>query len=117
MHRLQESMGPIMDRSKEHLTNTDNGIIMARLRLLRATKALTEKGVLPPGREPEEQRGALRRAHPRSATRHSKSRPKRRSPRAPAFAKLRCEDGRRFDPMSKLRSFHRRVALTTACVR
>ncbi len=53
---LQESMGAIMDRSKEHLTNTDNGIIMARLRLLRAAKALTDKGVPPPGREPQEQR-------------------------------------------------------------
>ncbi len=27
---LQESMGPIMDRSREHLVSTDNGIIMAR---------------------------------------------------------------------------------------
>ncbi|HQT63511.1 MAG: (2Fe-2S)-binding protein [Acidocella sp. 20-57-95] len=52
---LQESMGPIVDRTKENLTSTDNGIIMARLKLIRATKALADKGVLPPGRLPEEQ--------------------------------------------------------------
>jgi phthalate 4,5-dioxygenase len=52
---LQESMGPIIDRSKENLTSTDNGIIMARLKLIRAARALAEKGVLPPGREPEDQ--------------------------------------------------------------
>ena len=52
---LQESMGAIMDRSREHLTNTDNGIIMARQRLLRAAKALSDNGILPPGREPQDQ--------------------------------------------------------------
>src|SRR5215471_15115682 len=31
---LQESMGPIIDRTKENLVSTDNGIIMARHRLL-----------------------------------------------------------------------------------
>ncbi len=46
---LQESMGPIVDRSKENLVSTDNGIIMARHRLIRAAKALVEKGVTPPG--------------------------------------------------------------------
>ena len=45
---LQESMGPIIDRSKENLVSTDNGIIMARHRLLRALKAM-EKGETPPG--------------------------------------------------------------------
>ena len=53
---LQESMGPIVDRTKENLVSTDNGIIMARHRLLRAAKALLEKGTLPPGRDPEHQR-------------------------------------------------------------
>jgi hypothetical protein len=53
---VQESMGPIVDRAKENLVSTDNGIIMARHRLLKAAKALTEKGVLPPGRDPEAQR-------------------------------------------------------------
>ena len=52
---LQESMGPIVDRTKENLVSTDNGIIMARHRLLRAPKAM-EKGVTPPGVEPEHQR-------------------------------------------------------------
>jgi phenylpropionate dioxygenase-like ring-hydroxylating dioxygenase large terminal subunit len=46
---LQESMGPIVDRTKENLVSTDNGIIMARHRLLRAAKALAERGATPPG--------------------------------------------------------------------
>ena len=37
---LQESMGPVVDRTKENLVSTDNGIIMARHRLLRALKAM-----------------------------------------------------------------------------
>ena len=49
---LQESMGPICDRTKENLVSTDNGIIMARHRLMRAAKALVEKGVTPPGVDP-----------------------------------------------------------------
>jgi phenylpropionate dioxygenase-like ring-hydroxylating dioxygenase large terminal subunit len=53
---LQESMGPIIDRTKENLVSTDNGIIMARHRLMRATKALVEKGVAPPGVDPEHQK-------------------------------------------------------------
>ncbi len=36
---LQESMGPIVDRTKENLVSTDNGIIMARHRLLRAAES------------------------------------------------------------------------------
>ena len=46
---LQESMGPIVDRTKENLVSTDNGIIMARHRLLKAVKALIDKGITPPG--------------------------------------------------------------------
>ena len=46
---LQESMGPIVDRTKETLVSTDSGIIMARQRLLRAIKAFTESGTIPPG--------------------------------------------------------------------
>ncbi len=49
---LQESMGPIVDRSRENLVSTDNGIIMARNRLLAAVKALTEQGTVPPGVDP-----------------------------------------------------------------
>ena len=52
---LQESMGPVADRSKENLVSTDNAIIMARMRLKKAAKAL-EKGSPPPGIEPESQK-------------------------------------------------------------
>jgi hypothetical protein len=45
---LQESMGPIADRSKENLVSTDNGIIMARHRLRKAALAL-QQGIAPPG--------------------------------------------------------------------
>jgi len=53
---LQESMGPVVDRTKETLVSTDSGIIMARQRLLRAIKAFTEEGVTPPGVPLEHQR-------------------------------------------------------------
>ena len=53
---LQESMGPIADRTKEHLTGTDKGIVQARRRLIDAALALAERGVPPPGTRPEEQR-------------------------------------------------------------
>lgn len=49
---LQESMGPIQDRTRENLVSTDNAIIMARQRLKKAAVAL-EKGVQPPGLDPE----------------------------------------------------------------
>jgi phthalate 4,5-dioxygenase oxygenase subunit len=53
---LQESMGPIQDRTKERLGTSDSAIIMARQRLLRAANALAEQGTPPPGLEPEAQR-------------------------------------------------------------
>src|SRR5438105_10471588 len=53
---LQESMGPIQDRTKENLVSTDNGVIMARHRLMKAAKELVAKGMLPPGRDPTHQR-------------------------------------------------------------
>ena len=53
---LQESMGPVVDRTKENLVSTDTGIIMARQRLIRAAKALNDKGVSPPGVDPAHQR-------------------------------------------------------------
>lgn len=46
---LQESMGPIVDRTKENLVSTDNGIIMARHRLRKAAIALRDKDEVPPG--------------------------------------------------------------------
>jgi phenylpropionate dioxygenase-like ring-hydroxylating dioxygenase large terminal subunit len=53
---LQESMGPIVDRTKENLVSTDNGIIMARHRLKRAVTALMKSGATPPGIDPEHQK-------------------------------------------------------------
>jgi phthalate 4,5-dioxygenase len=49
-------MGPIVDRSKENLVSTDNGIIMARHRMLKAIKAQQEHGATPPGVDPAHQR-------------------------------------------------------------
>jgi phenylpropionate dioxygenase-like ring-hydroxylating dioxygenase large terminal subunit len=53
---VQELMGPVVDRTKENLVSTDNGIIMTRHRLLRAVKALSEKGISPPGIDPAHHR-------------------------------------------------------------
>jgi phthalate 4,5-dioxygenase len=53
---LQESMGSIADRTRENLSSTDNGIVMARMRLLKAAKALAEKGEAPPGVDPAHHR-------------------------------------------------------------
>ena len=53
---VQELMGPIVDRTKENLVSTDNGIIMARHRMLRAVKAFQDKGTLPPGIDPVHQK-------------------------------------------------------------
>lgn len=47
----QLSMGKIYDRTREHLGTTDLGIIASRRRLLRATRALRDDGVTPPGVE------------------------------------------------------------------
>jgi phenylpropionate dioxygenase-like ring-hydroxylating dioxygenase large terminal subunit len=52
---VQESMGPIQDRTKENLVSTDNAIIMARHRLRRAAIAL-QHGTSPAGLAPESQR-------------------------------------------------------------
>jgi phthalate 4,5-dioxygenase len=53
---LQESMGPIVDRSKERLVSTDTGIIKARQKLRRAAEALRDDGVVPPGVDPAHQK-------------------------------------------------------------
>ena len=52
---LQESMGAIADRTKENLVSTDNAIIMARMRLRKAAKALEARKGTPPGLAPEPQ--------------------------------------------------------------
>jgi phenylpropionate dioxygenase-like ring-hydroxylating dioxygenase large terminal subunit len=44
---IQESMGPIQDRTKENLVSTDNAIIMARLRLRKAADAVAKGGRAP----------------------------------------------------------------------
>jgi phthalate 4,5-dioxygenase len=53
---LQESMGPIVDRTKERLVATDSGIIKARQKLRKAAIALAEDGATPPGVDPEHHR-------------------------------------------------------------
>lgn len=51
---LQESMGPICDRTMEKLAPTDKGIMMARRMLFKAIKNLEENGETPPGVDPEQ---------------------------------------------------------------
>ncbi len=46
---MTSSMGPITDRTKEHLGTTDEAIIKARRCLINAAKALRDHGVTPPG--------------------------------------------------------------------
>jgi phthalate 4,5-dioxygenase len=41
-HAVQESMGPIADRTQEHLGNTDRAIVTARRLLMEAAKAVAE---------------------------------------------------------------------------
>ncbi|MDB5510090.1 MAG: ring-hydroxylating dioxygenase, large terminal subunit [Hyphomicrobiales bacterium] len=48
---VQESMGPISDRTRENLVSTDNAIIMARFRLRKAALDL-QNGIEPPGTKP-----------------------------------------------------------------
>jgi phthalate 4,5-dioxygenase len=53
---LQESMGPVVDRTKERLVPTDTGIIKARQKLRKAVEALRDEGVTPPGVDPAHHR-------------------------------------------------------------
>jgi hypothetical protein len=46
---MQEGMGPIYDRTKEHLGTSDLGIIRVRQRLLEAARTLCDRGMPPPG--------------------------------------------------------------------
>jgi phthalate 4,5-dioxygenase len=50
---VQESMGRIADRSREHLGGADAALIAARRRLMAEARALQEKGTLPTGRDPK----------------------------------------------------------------
>ena len=53
---LQESMGPIVDRTRERLVPTDAGIIKARQKLRKAVIALRDQGITPPGVDPAHHR-------------------------------------------------------------
>jgi len=53
---VQESMGPIVDRSREHLGSTDKAIIMCRRVLLDAIRDL-QNGIDPPGADSSAYRG------------------------------------------------------------
>ena len=46
---VQESMGPIVDRTIEHLGTTDIAIITARRLYIKAARELSEQGIEPPG--------------------------------------------------------------------
>ena len=51
---ITESMGPIADRTKEHLGTSDRMIMLTRRRLMRAALALDEQGTIPAGVEDEQ---------------------------------------------------------------
>jgi phenylpropionate dioxygenase-like ring-hydroxylating dioxygenase large terminal subunit len=53
---LQESMGPVVDRTKERLVSSDTGIIKARQKLRKAVEALRDDGIPPPGLDPAHHR-------------------------------------------------------------
>jgi len=46
---ITESMGPIYDRTQEHLGSSDAMVIRVRRRLIAAARALAEGGTVPPG--------------------------------------------------------------------
>ena len=46
-HAIQESMGPLVDRTKEHLGNSDKAIVAARLLLLQAAKSVEQRSDFP----------------------------------------------------------------------
>ena len=52
---IQESMGPIYDRTKEHLGTSDTAIIAARRMLMKAARNLSDTAA-PPGLDPAGQR-------------------------------------------------------------
>ena len=55
-YAVQEGMGPIVDRSREHLGSSDKAIIAARRLLLDSLKTIKE-GHPPAGSDPEDCRG------------------------------------------------------------
>jgi hypothetical protein len=55
---MTTSMGPIYDRSKEHLGSSDAMIIQVRRRLLDVARAYAETGAVPPGVDSSERSGS-----------------------------------------------------------
>jgi hypothetical protein len=49
---IQESQGPVVDRTAEHLGTSDSAIIRVRRRLITAARALRDHGAPPPGQDP-----------------------------------------------------------------
>ena len=47
-HAVQESMGPIVDRTQEHLGSSDRAVFALRTLLIQSARAL-ERGIDPPG--------------------------------------------------------------------
>ena len=88
---LQESMGPIVDRTKENLVSTDNGIIMARHRLLRAAKALREGRRRRPASIPRTSACARRRSCCRPTSRSRKRAKEALIAPSPASRRRPCE--------------------------
>ncbi len=89
---LQESMGPIVDRTKERLVATDAGIIKARQKLRRAAEALRDHGTEPVGNVRRAPEDPLRRDRPASPTCPSSRASARGSWRARACRRPRCSD-------------------------
>jgi hypothetical protein len=50
---IQESQGPLVDRTRERLGTSDTAIIQVRKLLMTAARALRERGTPPPGMDPE----------------------------------------------------------------
>ncbi len=48
---MQESMGPIVDRTKEHLGASDAAIVQMRRRLIAAARQWQQQHTVPPGAE------------------------------------------------------------------
>ena len=65
---VQESMGPIVDRSRENLTRSDMAIIQARRLLLQAVETVADGGIPPAWPPPTTTPGPLREFCPRVVT-------------------------------------------------
>jgi hypothetical protein len=84
---VQEGMGPIVDRSKEHLGPADRAIIATRRLLLDAVK-LVEAGGDPPGTDTSYyQARAIEKIFPRAATWRQTVLPEMYAEAMPAAAK------------------------------